>query len=174
MYVDRESVDPNTLYQGDIISEFPFFIFENSKSIRKSGTNSFETDETTNEEGRSLFAIEAKKQLVLILSQTCDIQRRSNIIICPIYDLNEFIRDNTINADRARDIRSRKIQYWFYLPRNSTINESIADFQTMIYVPRSVISEYINKRILTLSSLGRHHLSWSLATYFGRPIEIEG
>ncbi len=171
MYADATLVDKNILYQGDIIADFPFYLFENNQPIKKSKTGYFELDGVTEETDRSLFAIEARKQNVMILSQTCDVQRRNNVIVCPVYDLKEFIKDNTINSDRAKEIRNRRIQYWFYLPEYTKLVESLADFQTMIYVPRTSIEKYTSSRFITFSDLGRHHLSWSLATYFGRPAE---
>lgn len=171
MYADANSISKDIFYQGDIIADFPFYIFENGQPIKKNEAGHFELDETTEECNRTLFAVEAKKQPVMILSQSCDIQRRNNVIICPVYDLKEFISDNTINTDRAKSIRDRKIYYWFYLPEYEKVPESLADLQTMIYVSRAEIEKYLPKRIMSLSDLGRHHLGWSLATYFGRPVE---
>lgn len=171
MYADTIPKDSSTLYQGDIIIDFPFYIFENGQLIRKNNAGHFELVVDNQDTDRALFAIEAKKQTVIILSQSCDVQRRNNVIICPVYDLKSFLNDNTINADRAKSIRARKIYYWFYLPEYNSLPESIADLQTMIYVPRSEIEKYLPKRTTTLSDIGRHHLSWSLATYFGRPAE---
>lgn len=73
MYADRTSVDSSTLLQGDIIADFPFFIFEKGQPIKKNEVGHFELDSLTREEDRSLFAVEAKKQRVMILSQTCDV-----------------------------------------------------------------------------------------------------
>lgn len=164
-------VDAATLLQGDILADFSFFLFDKSRPIKRNEAGLFESDGATQEQDRSLFAVEAKKQRVMILSQSCDVQRRNNVIICPVYDLATFLSDNTINTDRARSIRERKIYYWFYLPAFAQLPESIADLQTMIYVPREVVATHLPKREISLSDLGRHHLAWSLATYFGRPAE---
>jgi hypothetical protein len=171
MYADTNVNQGATLYQGDIIADFPFFIFQSGLPIQRTEAGLFELREGNQEGDRELFAVEAHKQKVMILSQTCDAQRRTNVIICPVYDLGEFVTDNTINADRLRSIRKRGVNYWFYLPAYATLTESIADMQTMIYVPRTEIEEYLPKRVVSLNDLGRHHLAWSLATYFGRPAE---
>jgi hypothetical protein len=170
MYADIISVDSNTLYQGDVISDFQFHILESGQPIKRNETNHFELSEKADEQS-TLLAIESKKITVMILSQSCDIQRRNNVIICPVYNLNEFVTDKAVNADRLRSIRERKIYYWFYLPGFNNLPESIADLQTMIYVPRTALEKHLSKRILSLSNLGRHHLGWTLANYFGRPIE---
>jgi len=163
-------IDNSTFYQGDIIDDFPFYLFENAQLIKKNEVGFFEPDNLS-EMGNSLLAIETKKQKVMILSQTCDAQRRTNLIICPVYKLDQFLVDNTINTARARSIRERKVYYWFYLPESDLLSESLADFQTMIFVSRNKVEKYLSSKIVSLSDLGRHHLSWSLATYFGRPEE---
>lgn len=171
MYADATTVPATTLYQGDIIADFPFYLFENGLPIQRNEAGHFELDQNAQDSERRLFAVEARKQQVMILSQTCDVQRRTNVIICPVHNLEGFIADNTLNADRVKSIRARKIYYWFYLPTYGALAESIADMQTMIHVPRAEIEKYLPNRITTLSDLGRHHLAWSLATYFGRPAE---
>lgn len=170
MYAKIESIDKNTLYQGDIIEDFPFYIFENSQPIKKTEAGYFEFG-NENGEDHALIAVETKKQRVMILSQTCDAQRRKNLIISPIYKLDQFIIDNTINKNRAEAIRERRLYYLFYLPEFESLPESLVDLQTMIYVSREKIEQYLPNKIISLSDLGRHHLSWSLATYFGRPAE---
>ncbi len=171
MYVDSSSVPSSTLYQGDVVNDFPFYLFDSGLPIKKNEAGHFEMDSSSREEDRALFAIETKKQMVMILSQSCDIQRRTNVIVCPVYNLQEFVTDNTINADRAKSLKERKIYYWFYLPAYNQLPEALADLQTMIYVPKTTIEKYLPKRIATLNDLGRHHLAWSLATYFGRPAD---
>jgi hypothetical protein len=171
MYADTRANQGTTLYQGDIIADFPFFLFQSGLPIRRTETGLFELSDENPDGNNHIFAVEARKQQIIILSQTCDVQRRANVIICPVYDLKEFISDNTINVERARSIRKRGVNYWFYLPAYSDLVESIADMQTMIYVPRTEIEQYLTKRVVSLNDLGRHHLAWSLATYFGRPAE---
>lgn len=171
MYADASSVPPTTLYQGDIIADFPFYLFENGLPIQRNEAGSFELNEGQEDAERKLVAIETKKQQVMILSQTCDAQRRTNIIICPVHNLESFITDNTINVDTAKKIRDRKIYYLFYLPTYQGLPESIADMQTMIYVSRTELERFLPSRVTTLSDLGRHHLAWALANFFGRPAE---
>lgn len=167
MYVDPAVVDETTLYQGDILDNFPFQILDGQQPIKKTASG-FEIDGNGAQEA-SLQAVESRRQKVMILSQNCDLQRRKNVIICPVHELAQFTSDNTLNADSLRDIRGRRNYYLFYLPAFGSLQESIADLQTMVYVPRSVVASYIEKRSVSLSDFGRHHLSWTLAVLFGRP-----
>jgi hypothetical protein len=171
MYADLISVNGDTLYQGDIISDFHFHILENGVAVKKDETGGVHMATDADNNDAALLMIETKKTPVMILSQSCDIQRRNNVIICPVYNLATFVSDNTINSDTLRSIRGRKIYYWFYLPAFGSIQESIADLQTMVYIPRSIVEKYLPKRIASLNDLGRHHLGWTLANYFGRPAE---
>ena len=170
MYVDSADINKNILYQGDVITNFPFHIFKNSQSVKKNDAGYFEIDPDGDSE-HTLHIVQASKSRVIILSQSCDIQRRKNIIICPVYNLVDFTTENTINADSLRNIRERKLYYLFYLPAFLDFPESIADLQTMLYVPKSVIEQFAGKKTISLDDLGRHHLAWSLATFFGRPAD---
>ncbi|MFZ2907741.1 MAG: hypothetical protein WA014_01160 [Minisyncoccia bacterium] len=167
MYADSATVDPNTLYQGDILENFPFYILDKPQSVKKEedGSFSLEQEAATSD----LHVIGSKTQRVILLSQTCDIQRRNNVMICPVHELAQFIEDNTLNTDSVKSIRDRKNYYFFYLPAFNGLPESIADLQTIIYVPRAVIAARISDRIVPMSDLGRHHLGWSLANLFSRP-----
>lgn len=171
MYVDLNEIHPDTLFQGDIINDFPFFIFDNLQLIRKSEDGTFiESGDQTQTEN-SLFALEAKHIKVLILSQTCDIQNRNNIIICPIYDIESLLEDGTLTEKRAESLRANKFNYWFHLPKCDALKESLADLQTIQYVPKNMLEKYKTNRLVSLDDLGRHRIGWFLANYFGRPIE---
>lgn len=171
MYASSETIDQNALYQGDIIADFPFLISQNSQLVQKNQSGFFEKTNGTEENEETLFVMAAKKQNIMILSQTCDIQRRENIIICPVFKLADLITAKAINTEQAKSLRARKIYYNFYLPELGNFPESIADLQTMVYISREKLTGYINKRIISIDHLGRHHLAWALTNYFGRPIE---
>ena len=158
MYLSRDEFDQGVFYQGDIINDFPFVIFDKGTIEQSLGLR--ETDPK--------ISVRIKMSMVMILSQTCDIQRRSNIIICPVHKMSDF----SLNKDNTEQIKKRRIGYWFYLPGiTGLIEDSIADFQTIYYVNREFLEKYKQNKIITLSDWGRHHLGWSLSTYFGRPIE---
>lgn len=157
MYVQAKDLNYEFLYQGDLIKDFPFLIFEKDTLIGK-----FETDIETKLEVR------ARLGLIMIISQTCDIQHRENVIVCPVYKMQDF----SFNKDEAESIRKRKTGYWFYLPKlENILDESIADFQTIYYVPRDFLNQSKLNKIITLTDWGRHHLGWALSNHFGRPIE---
>jgi len=167
MYADPATVDPNILYQGDILEDFPFYILDKPQPVKKEEDGSFSMEQQTTT--TDLQVVGSKTQRVILLSQTCDLQRRNNVMICPVHELAQFIEDNTLNADSVKSIRDRKNYYFFYLPAFNGLPESIADLQTIIYVPRAVITAHILNRIVPMSDLGRHHLGWSLANLFSRP-----
>jgi len=157
MYVQTTELNYEIFYQGDLIKDFPFFIFDEHINL-----------ENVISKTEAKIEINAKLNTIIILSQTCDIQRRKNAIICPVYKMDEF----SFNSDDTDSIKKRKTGYWFYLPPlDGVIEESIADFQTIYYVPRAVIDNYKKNKIVTMSDWGRHHLSWALNNYFGRPVE---
>lgn len=157
MYVPTEAINRDIFYQGDLIRDFPFLIYD--KDLLDV---SLEKDSEVNIE------IKIKPNLAMMLSQTCDIQRRANILACPVYRMCDF----SFKKDEAESIRKRRVGYWFYLPKlNGVIEESIADFQTIYHTPRSLLEKHKENKIITLTDWGRHHLGWSLAYYFGRPIE---
>jgi len=171
MYLDLNEIKPELLFQGDIIDNFPFFIFDNLRAIKKTGDNTFEEEVVQNQTQSSLFVLEAKYVKVIVLSQTCDIQNRNNVIICPIYELENLLTDGTLTEKRAESLRANKFNYWFHLPECDVLKESLADLQTIQYVPKKMLEEYKGDRIISLDDLGRHKIGWFLANYFGRPIE---
>lgn len=157
MYVQATDLNQDIFYQGDLVKDFPFFIFDKDTSLA-----GFEK----NPEAK--LEVKAKLSLVMVLSQTCDVQRRKNAIVCPVYKIQNF----SFSKDDSEKIKKRKTSYWFYLPKlDGIIEESIADFQTIYYVPRELLESHKRNKIITLSDWGRHHLGWALGGYFGRPIE---
>jgi hypothetical protein len=171
MYADISSINGSILFQGDIIKDFPFYILENGQPMKKNSAGLFELDKDILKNKSAFLMFKSKKQNIMILSQTCDIQFRNNIIICPVFNLEEFISANVVNADTARSIRERKKNHWFYLPAYGQLPESIADLQSMVYISQDIIGDYLSNRIASLSDLGRHHLAYSLSIFFGRPFK---
>lgn len=157
MYVQANDLNQDTFYQGDLVKDFPFLIFDKEISLDNLAVTA-----------EAKLEIKAKLNLAMILSQTCDVQNRKNVIVCPVYKMQEF----DFKKEEVNSIKKRKTGYWFYLPKlDGVIDESIADFQTIYYIPREVLDKYKRNKIVTLSDWGRHHLGWALSGYFGRPIE---
>lgn len=177
MYVKIDDLNFNIFYQGDVVKNFPFFIFkENFNYLKKlKKVNTYETVKTEKESfnnGDALLAINAKLNNIIILSQTCDIQERENIIIAPVYPLKPLEDSGVLTNGKSGLIKKRKINYWFYLPKfESVIEDSLVDLQTIHYMPKVILDNYKQNKIITMTDWGRHHLGWALNNYFGRPIE---
>lgn len=175
MYAKAKDLNFDILYQGDVLKDFPFFIFQDSfrglKQAERRGVFELKERETF-ESGEAILAISSRLNRVIILSQTCDVQERENIIIAPIYSIKLFEDSGILKDGKAGLIRKRMINYWFYLPNlEGVLEDSFADFQTMYYVPRKILENHKRSKLLTLSDWGRHHLGWALSSYFGRPIQ---
>jgi len=182
MYVYPVDNSNPVFYQGDIIDNFPFFVVDSENfnileaeteqptnkkyKIRKS--KSLPSEETTD----NLIAIDARRQRVMILSQTCDVQQRETIIFAPVFEIAKAISESRMTDSQASSLRNRKFDYWFYLPKqDGVIEESYIDFQIIHYVPKALIISNLQNRVLALSDWGRHHLGWAISDFFGRPIK---
>ncbi len=177
MYVKPEDLRFDILYQGDVLKSIPFFIFKEQmnilKNLEKANTYEIEAaNEKSFENEDILSAVNTKTSNIIILSQTCDVQDKENIIIAPIYPIKLFEDNKILTKEKAKQIRDRKYNYWFYLPKlEGIIEDSIADFQFIQYIPKLFLEKYKNNKIVTMSDWGRHHLGWALGNYFGRPIK---
>jgi len=182
MYVYPVDNSNAVFYQGDIIDNFPFLVIDSdnfnvleAESTQQTGKKykikkfkSLPVEETSDH----LIAIDARRQKVAILSQTCDVQQRGTIIFAPVFGVAKAISDGRMTDNQASSLRNRKVDYWFYLPKQEgVIEESYIDFQIIHYVPKALIIENLKNRVLALSDWGRHHLGWALSDFFGRPIK---
>lgn len=179
MYVFPVDNSNAVFYQGDIIDNFPFFVIDSENfNVLEAGTagkeykinkiKSLSAEETTDH----LIAIDARRQRVMILSQSCDIQQRGTIIFAPVFEIAKAISEGRMTGNQASSLRNRKVDYWFYLPKqDGVIEESYIDFQIIHYVPKVLIIKNLQNRVLALSHWGRHHLGWALSDFFGRPIK---
>lgn len=174
MYVPQEEITRETLFQGDVIDGFPVFIFKTpltQVARTTEGGTTFEIQQGAMNDS-SLLLTESKLGRVMILSQTCDIEHRENIIVAPVYEIEALKDQGVLNTDTIKNIKKRKVYYWFYLPSyGGIINDSIADFQGMFYLPKEHVIQYVTSKIVTINDLGRHHLGWALSNFFGRPVD---
>lgn len=175
MYSRLEEINPDIFYQGDIIDNFPFFAVPDNFSILSSlSSKTFELTLERIEEssGEKIIALPVKFRKVLLLSQTCDIQQRQNVIISPVYSIAEALAVGVLTPGKAESLKGRKIKYWFFLPAlPGQLEDSFVDLQTMHYVPKKIVELYKKNKSLSLNDWGRHHLGWCLSDFFGRPIE---
>jgi len=175
MYANTTDLNFDILYQGDILKNFPFFIFpEKFKFLTKSNDeNKFilETSQKT-VHGEQPIMITVKLTSAILLSQTCDIQQRENIVVAPVYTIETFKESGILSDNKVDLVKKRRYGYLFYLPKlDGVIDDSIVYLQTIHYLPKNCVLSYKNNKIATMSDWGRHHLAWALSNYFGRPIE---
>ena len=103
MYVQATDLNQDIFYQGDLVKDFPFFIFDKDTSLA-----GFEK----NPEAK--LEVKAKLSLVMVLSQTCDVQRRKNAIVCPVYKMQDF----SFSKDDSEKIKKRKTPNKFSVLRS--------------------------------------------------------
>lgn len=137
-------------YQGDILKDTLFFIHKHIDGDK--------------------YSLIVKRITIMILSQTCDIQNRNFINIAPIISLSELKKTKTVNNDQIRSLQRQKTKYWFYLPEDQGdgFPESYVELTKITYISKRLLEK--RNRIKSLSSLGRHWLTYKLNDFFGRPI----
>src|SRR3989339_245369 len=169
MYANATDLNFDILFQGDILKNFPFFVFpEKFKSLTENDLIIEASQKTVG--GEQPITITAKLTSVILLSQTCDIQQRENVIIAPVYTIQTFKESGILTENKIDQVKKRRYGYLFYLPKlDGVLDDSIAYLQTMHYLPKDFVLNYKNNKILTMSDWGRHHLAWALSNYFGRP-----
>jgi hypothetical protein len=191
MYFDYRNTLPNIFMQGDIIEKYPFsyipttndyiFIRDNNGAPSLFSTGNEDGEVYNNEYQEEQLVVNSKLNNIILLSQTCDLQRRESIMIAPVFDLS-FLKQNLQEEGKnEQEINSqlgllknnkfeKQFHYYFYLPAFSGFPERYIDFNLIQSIPRDNIK--IEKRILSLSDKGRHWLSYKLNTFFGRPVEF--
>lgn len=160
MYDINPKLGANTLLQGDVIRAFPFF---------KITSNAVIGENTTFTEAQ--LRAEPAQTNIIILTQTCDISRRSHILIAPVYSIEQEIEAGRFTEGQADGIRDRSNGYWFFLSeKEGYITDSFIDLLTIHYVPKELIGIMLRNRIISLNDHGIHMLCWTLTKYLSRPI----
>ena len=179
MYVSVTPDNPSRFYQGDILDNFPFFIFTDTYNLleRGNGAGQYEIRKTALlpvDQPEIITAMPIRPHRAILLSQTCDIQNNPTVIIAPVYSLDEVTADGRLKPGHLDLLRKRRgaMKDWFYLPPlEGVIGESFVDFSTIHYFPKALMSGHLHSRVVGLSDWGRHLLDWALGDYLGRPIE---
>lgn len=119
----REIVDPEALFQGDIVHDIPVCFID--------------------EEGDAVKGIHT----VSLISNTCDMElgREESIVVAPIVsfaELMESMPDKKSAIGLITSIKVNEIFSYFYLPRMGSLPEGYIDFSKMV----SVNSDYLNKK----------------------------
>ncbi len=115
----------------------------------------------------------------MVISQSCDIQRRDYVHLCPVHKLGNLITELSSKGFEQKRIdgvldglRKNTINYYFYLPPGSIneipIEESYVDLQFVGMAPLLTLGTY--SRTLSLTDLGRHRLTFKLTNLYSRPI----
>jgi len=136
-------------YQGDILVDTPCFVDREDR-------NEAEIENAS-----------IKRLSVMILSQTCDILRKKFVIIAPVVTVQDLQETGVVNADQIRSLKKQDIKYWFYLPAHEDFPDSYVEFTKITHT--SISNLIKNKRMKSLSDLGRHWLSYKVSDFFGRP-----
>lgn len=182
-------IDPDTIYQGDIVLNYHFMVapLGNPSVIRAESdkVKILPLDQVTqpySTDGKELLVANSFVAKAMIITQTCDIQRREYIAVCPIFKLNVLVEKfQTDGWEETRiqkfigNLKAQNVGYYFYLHAASldtghiTIEESYVDLLQINSVRQTNIKNY--QRIYSLSDKGRHWLAYKLNCLFGRPIE---
>ncbi len=148
----REFVLEQPFYQGDILSDFPLLIiptdFDGSKD-----------------------KLSVEKSTIIILTQTCTIQREEEefITIAKVFTIERMKKVKAFNKTQINSLMKQRMKNFFYFPHDDDFPESCVDFNLVVYAPKDLLDK--SKRIKSLSDLGRHWLSYKISDFFGRPID---
>ena len=180
-------VSTDAIYQGDVIVGFHFIVppLGEPTSLQLNGNiftkTSISSVLNAYQTGCETLIVNSLISNGMIITQTCDIQRRKYISICPIHNfttITEELTQEGLELKRIQNfieqIKQQKINYYFYLPTiiqddGNKIEEGYVDLQVINSVPRENINNY--SRLITLSDKGRHWLDYKLINLFGRPFE---
>lgn len=137
-----KSTPDTILCQGDIISSLPFILF--------------------NEKGEEVI-IETPGMMI---SNTCDAQRKSFVTFAPIFEIDNFIDDFNIG-----NLKSNEINSLFFIP-DSSFDKYIIDLTRLCSFPLSFINSAIQnrkiKKLFTLNSYGYYYFLMKLSVLFMR------
>ncbi len=174
-----------THYQGDILLNYNFITPPIGKPyvFKENGTSS---SVVALDSLQAPYAVDNKEKLIvnsflanaMIITQTCDLQRRDFISVCPVFPFTTIknkLAENSWGEQRINsfitDIKSQKVNYYFYLPPYSLdtiqVPESYVDLQVINAMPLANLSSY--SKIISLSDKGIHWLGFKLSFLFARP-----
>jgi hypothetical protein len=119
----------------------------------------------------------------MILSNTCDVDERDNLVYAPIFNLekyekgliaSEVLKDEEQKRDHIYAIKKQRITQIFYLPKGGALeNESIVFLDKVNSCDNSFLSEKPIKdiRLFTLSNYGLYLFIFKLSVHFTRITE---
>jgi len=110
-----------------------------------------------------LVLARATKTMIMLVTQTCDIDRRKWLQVAPVF------KANLLGEDKRESLRTNEINYLFYLPAAPPLlpDENYADFSRITSVHNSYFREA--RPLKRLKSRATLELQAQLAKYHGRP-----
>lgn len=169
------ALDPESLLQGDIFAGHYFIIPPTNHPQLIQGQ-----DILSGEDNMSFVKVRAFYSKFIVISQTCDLQRREFVSICPVYPMSKqvsILENKGLNSKDKKKylemLEEQRNNHFMHLPANEAtetipaFEASYIDFQTINSIPRSLLKQ--NERIIGLSDRGRHWLGHKLSVLFGRP-----
>ena len=123
----------NEIYQGDIISKIPFLYIKENGEIKQGILDG------------------------MIISHSCDIERKETILIAPVYNMELFIQEYKNNLHNINALKKNMIYDKFYLPQYSSgYGDFITDLSCITTFEREYIYKGIkNDKIEILASLSQ-------------------
>ena len=159
MYLEETRIDASHFLQGDIILNFDF------PHIEKEGDNLITT---------------VKRENIILLSQSCDLQNRpanNRFICCPLFN-DEQLKESYLRKDnvseviasqRIENLKENKKFDLIYLPHTTKIRDSFVFFPKLASIPIETLSGKAPD--LRLSDRGRHFLAHRIQNYLGRAFD---
>ena len=178
--------DPSSIYQGDLLVDVPVVLMPPAGDgpwvlLRPSLPLTLEDALAGNipkifrphaENASNVMAWTGQQELVLakgiktpiiVVTQTCDIDRRRFIHVAPVYGVEG------LDQRKIESLALNEIQYWFYLPDNPPARpvRQFADLSQIVPVHNSYLRRA--RRLERLTPLATTELQKKLASFHGRP-----
>jgi hypothetical protein len=186
-FYDPTPVEPDQLYQGEILTDVPIFLMpkpsrwllirtasgrrvdEALKYGATGGTvkvlDSNQTGITWYGDGLGDFAMGVlDKRPVLVLSQTCDVQSKDFLQVAPIFPASEDVAA----LDRLRGGMMYSA-FWMQSHAPEIPTESYADFELIQSVHKTYLRRIQQKQHFRLNADRTRKLQSAITRYFGRP-----
>lgn len=174
--------DPDTLFQGDGVAKFvlpeptrkaliarPLEAPPSAspESDPKDILRVFGYDELADafSGGRGAIVVGATLSTVVVVSQSCDVQRKPYLTVAAVRPLRLIE-----NRQRREDVKrlDRMLEY-FALPAGPNIEESFVDLTLLYSVPRELLISLLPNRLFSMSNSFRQSFQWAIMQFFGRP-----
>lgn len=174
-----QPTDPSAFYQGDIVLDVPFFSVPAKPVVARPPQRQrrFTPRDCVNAHlasfyqlgdafasGVEAFVLVGQRHPVLVVSQTCDIQHRSHVLVAPVRRAAEVEQ-----PDLRDNIMQNGVNYYFALPDAPELGDCFADMSKILAVRLTMLR--LERRVATLSAEARQVLQLHLSTFLTRPFE---